>query len=68
VASNLDGGLEYESGTAAGTGSGIAAGRALAPGNAARANGSPAAPRTRRAPSAHIDRTTLVTDGGRTAQ
>jgi hypothetical protein len=68
VASNPDGGLEYESDMAAGTGSGPVAERSLAPRHAVRANGSTAAARTRRAPWVHIGRTTLVTDCGRTAQ
>jgi hypothetical protein len=63
VASNLDGGFDYESRIAAGP----VAGSAVVLANGAHSAGSTAAPGPRRAPATHNDRTTLVTDGCRTA-
>jgi hypothetical protein len=63
VASNLEGGLEYESGIATGSGSGGVARGA----NTVRVAGGSAAIEGRSAAATRIDRTTRLIDG-RTAQ
>ena len=63
MASNLDRGFDYESGIAAG----IVAESAVIRADGARSAGSTAALGPRRTSATHIDRTTPLTDGYRTA-